>query len=101
MIEQPQKELFLRGPIPLAWLSRAANLPGKTINTALAICWLVGMSNNKPIKLNRGALKHFNISKDAVRDALRRLESDGLILLQRMPSKQPSIEIIQVKKTGQ
>ncbi|MFA6015453.1 MAG: hypothetical protein WC742_10335 [Gallionellaceae bacterium] len=96
LVEQPKAEFFLRGPIPLSWLSRAARLPGKTINVSLAICWLVGMSSTKLIRLNRNALERFHVSNDAAGDALRRMETDGLITLHKKSGRRPLIEILSV-----
>ena len=49
----PRKELFLRGPVPLEWLGKAAALPGKTLNVAIALWWRHGMAKGKPFKLTR------------------------------------------------
>src|SRR4051794_32233366 len=38
---------FLRAPIPLDWLGKACNLPGKCLVTALALWFLYGVSNKK------------------------------------------------------
>jgi len=94
LVAQQKSEPFLRGPIPIAWLKRAAQLPGKTINVGLAIHWIVGMSANTTIKLNRSALANFNISADAASDALRRLEADGLVKLHKQPGRRPLIEVL-------
>ena len=88
------KELFVRGPIPLEWLSKAAALPGKTLNVALALWWLQGMSKGQPLKLTRSALKHLNIERDAASAGLARLERAGLIALQRRPGQRPTISIV-------
>ena len=83
LVEVPLKDLFLKGPIPMDWLSRAARLPGKAINVALAICWLSGMAKNAPVKLTKKALLHFNVSRDAATDGVTRLEDAGLISVER------------------
>ena len=86
-VEAPIRSLFLRGPIPLDWLDRAAHLPGKALNVALAICWLIGMSKSRPVRLTRKALAHLNVSRDAATDGIRRLEDAGLILVVRNPGR--------------
>ena len=90
-------ELFLKGPIPLVWLSRAALLPGKTLNVALAICWLSGMSKNRAVKVTRQALQHFHVSRDAYLDALKRMEEVGLITVQRSSGRTAIVEILNIK----
>ena len=42
LVASPNKDFFLRGPIPLDWLSAAAQLPGKTLNVGVALWWLKG-----------------------------------------------------------
>lgn len=101
MIEAPPKALFVRGPIPLAWLSLAAEQPGKTLHVAMAIRWLHGMSPTAPIKLTKKATDLFHISRDAVSDGLQRLESLGLITVQRRPGQKSTVNILENPKSKQ
>lgn len=94
MVVQPESQPFLRGPIPLSWLNRAAKLPGKTLNVALAIWWLYGMIGRKPLKLSKKALGIFQVSADAATDALNRMDQHGLIKLQKKSGQRPLIEVI-------
>jgi len=94
LVDAPKKDLFLRGPIPLDWLSVAAHLPGKTINLALAVWWRYGMSKSRPFKLSQTALRQFNVERDAERAGLARLEQEGLIKVDRKPGQRPYIEIL-------
>ena len=93
-MEIPQKAPFLRGPIPLAWLSEAAKLPGKTLNVALALLWRHGMARGKPFKLTRMALKTLNVERDAASAGLARLEQAGLIQVERKPGQRPTVSIL-------
>lgn len=94
MLEQQQKSgPFLKGPITISWLNRVARLPGKAINVALAIRWLSDMNADYPIKLTRKAMEQFNFSSDAASDALRLMEKEGLIKVQKRPGQKPLIEI--------
>jgi len=94
LVEIPQKAPFLRGPIPLAWLSEAAKLPGKTLNVALALWWRHGMARGKPFKLTRKALKTLNVERDAASAGLARLEQAGLIQVERKPGQRPTVSIL-------
>jgi len=87
---------FLKGPIPMDWLSAVAHLPGKSINLALAVRWLVDMSGGKPAKLTKKALSLLNVSEDACSDGLKRLEHVGLITVARQPGQRPIVGIKQV-----
>ena len=94
LVESPPKMLFLRGPIPIAWLERAASLPGKAYQLGTALWWLNGMSKGNPFKVTRKALDHFHISRDATSDGLKRLEQLGLIKVERSPGKRPVVSIV-------
>jgi len=92
--DNPIKKKFLRGPIPLDWLSAAARLPGKAINVGIALWWLAGMSKSGVLKLTRQAQLALNISKDAERDGLRRLQQAGLIELTARPGQRHTVRIV-------
>ena len=94
LVSATKKSLFLAGPIPLDWLHKAAELPGKSLNVAFAIWWLNGMAKGKPLKLTRLSLKSFCVKREAASAALNRLEMAGLIQLQRSLGKRPTISIL-------
>lgn len=96
LVAAPKAALFLRGPIPLAWLGRAASLPGKTINVAIALWWCHGMAKGKPFKLTQTALKTLNIERDAASTGLTRLEEADLIRVERRPGQRPTISMLRV-----
>ena len=98
-IDAPMSVPFLKGPIPMAWLSEAAKLPGKSLNLGIAIWWLAGMAKTKTFKLTGKALKQLEVSRDAASDALKRLEARGLIRVQRSPGQRPTVEILSVIST--
>lgn len=93
-VESNKKKSFLRGPIPMEWLDKAAGLPGKTLHVAIALWWLHGMSKEKPFKLTRKALGHLHIARDAAHDSLARLEQQGLIAVERKAGQRPLILIL-------
>lgn len=41
-VNKKEMHYFLKGPVPLSWLSRSARLPGKTINVSILLCALHG-----------------------------------------------------------
>lgn len=92
--DNPIKKKFLKGPIPLDWLTAAAQLPGKAINVGIALWWLAGMSKTGILKLTRQSQLALNISKDAERDGLRRLQRAGLIELTTRPGQRHSVRIV-------
>lgn len=92
--DNPIKKKFLKGPIPLDWLTSAAQLPGKAINVGIALWWLDGMSKTGILKLTRQSQLALNISKDAERDGLRRLQRAGLIELTTRPGQRHNVRIV-------
>ena len=94
LVASPKKELFLRGPIPLEWLSKASKLQGKVLHVAIALWWCHGMAKGKPFKLTQMALSSLNIKRGAVSAGLARLEQAGLIRIERNPGQRPTISII-------
>jgi hypothetical protein len=90
-VEVGNTKPFLKGPIPMDWLEHAARLPGKALNLALALRWLVDMNGGKPTKLTAKALVLLNVSEDACSDGLRRLETAGLITVTRQPGQRPTV----------
>lgn len=89
-----KSEPFLKGPIPLVWISKVSMLPGKAFQTALAILWLTDMSGGGPIKLSRQAMQRFSLSADAARDAVKRLEAAKVITVERKVGQKHSITLI-------
>lgn len=94
LVEAPPKDLFVRGPIPMEWLSMAAAMPGKTLNVAVALWWLHGMQEGKPFKLTKKAAALLNIGRDAASGGLAQLAQGGLITLHKRSGKRPEITII-------
>ena len=86
---------FIKGPIPVGWISEAAALPGKALHLALAIQWLSGMNKGAPGKVPKKVLATFSLSMDAYRDGLKRLEAAGLIRVSRLPGQSPLVRVVQ------
>lgn len=88
------QEPFIKGPLPLVWIERAAALPGKTIQVALAIWFQVGLEGTQTVKLGQKRVDRFCVSRDARYDALRRLAEAGLIQLVQQPGQSPVVTVI-------
>ncbi len=99
-IELRKQDLFLKGPIPLLWLSTAAALPGKALNVALAIRWVSDLSKAAEIYVTKAALQHFGLSEDAYRDGLKRLEQAGLVGVFRRTGQRARVRILTLPTTG-
>jgi hypothetical protein len=86
---------FLRGPIPLIWLSMAAQLSGKALNLGIALWYLAGLTKSFTVKPTRATLTLFGMSRWSVSRNLRLLESAGLVTVERHNGKAPLVTIVE------
>ncbi len=70
---------YLKGPVPLALLQRAAALPGKALALYLAIQHRSDLRRSAEVTLPADYLAAWGIDKDAKRRSLATLEAAGLI----------------------
>jgi hypothetical protein len=90
---------FLKGPIPLDWLGRAAKLSGKApLATALAIMFEAGRRRSTEITLTMAVLERFGVSRKAKYRALKHLQSAGLIAVHQEPRRNPVVRVLDVKE---
>jgi hypothetical protein len=87
---------FIKGPIPLLWLSRAASLGGKCLNVAMANRYLHGMSKGSTLALTTKALQSLAVSRQSGYRCLKKLEVAGLIKVDRKQGSLPRIKVLEV-----
>ena len=85
---------FLRGPIPLEWLSAAARLPGKALHTGLAIWLEAGFRESHTVPLSNVAGDKFGLDRNSKYRALQWLEQAGLIQVERKLGRAPVVTIV-------
>ncbi len=93
-----QGEAFLRGPIPLSWLSTASNVSGQgsALKVALAIWYLSGLNQqNKTVKLQTSTLRLFGVERHSAYRGLKVLEHAGLIHVMRHPGRTPVVTLLE------
>ncbi len=98
---QAKAEAFIKGPLPLAWMTTAAQLPGKTLQVALSLWYLSGLQKTLTVRLTGGTLEPFGVCRDAKYDALERLVRAGLILVRQDPGKAPMVTLLPTAYGGQ
>ena len=87
-------EKFIRGPIPLCWISQSNALPGKTGAVGLALWFLVGVQKSMRIKLTGEVERIAGCERKALYFALHALERAGLITdVTRSPGARPSLTV--------
>lgn len=98
---QPRKRLagwFVKGPISGEWISRAANLPGKSLHIALAIQYSRGVTG-EPVVLASDLAERFGVRRrQTVFKALRTLEAAGLIRVDRARGRCPRVVVVSVAR---
>lgn len=90
-------EKFLKGPIPLNWLLKAASISGGAFKVAIVIWFLVGVSNKRTISLPNGLLDKFGVSKRTKYRCLKAMERAGLISISQGKGSSPVIEVNSVE----
>jgi hypothetical protein len=92
-------DTFLRGPIPWAWWSRAASLPGRTLHVASAVRYLAGWKREPVVSLGLGDLDPFlGVNRQAARRGLRSLESGVLVEVHSRAGSKLMIRVCEVEK---
>jgi hypothetical protein len=90
---------FVKGPLPLDWLSSACKLRGKSpLTVALAILFEVGRRKSNQIVLTTAICERFGVNRKAKYRGLSALEAAGLILVNRRPRKNPIITVLDVSE---
>jgi hypothetical protein len=73
-------EPFLRGPIPVWWLAKAAACGGAAVAAGLCLWFMRGVNkSNDPIKVTRSVRRRFALSGDQMRRGLHSLKAAGLV----------------------
>jgi hypothetical protein len=87
----------LRGPIPLAWLTAAAKLPGKApLAVALAIRFEEGRRGKAgSIKVTNPLVAKLGVSRKSKYAALQALQKAGLIAVDQEPRKAPTVTVLE------
>src|SRR5262249_20647683 len=85
---------FLRGPVPLGWLTRAAGLPGKALAVGMALWLLRGLQRRQTVRLTKKTLLRFSVSRKQGYAALRSLETAELVSVARHRGKSPEVTIL-------
>ena len=98
--DQPRRskrsQQFLKGPVPMPWLDRAANLPGKALAVGLAIWRLSGAMKSPTVRLSNTEVKYLGVDRFAKARALRLLQEAGLLAVQQKRGQLPLVTLLNV-----
>lgn len=98
------KERFFGGPIPMTWVERAANLPGKAWNLACALWFeaLCSPGKSPTVQPAPATLARFGVgTKTTFYRALRALSDAGLVRVDYRLGRPSLVTILPVPSTGQ
>ncbi len=84
---------FLRGPIPIWWLAKAAGLPGRTLAVGLALWYRKGITNMDTVKPSWKLWATLGIGRHAAYRGLANLEAAGLVAIDRRVGRNPLVTI--------
>ena len=80
-------ELFVRGPVPWAWLKRAARLPGRALHVGIALWLESGLRKSAVVALSQRRLRDLSVGRHAGYRGLVRLEQADLVDVRRHPGR--------------
>jgi hypothetical protein len=81
------QERFLKGPIPMRHIARAAKLPGQALSVYLALHHQTALTRRQWVTVPRGLLTQLGVSRDAKARALQQLEAAVLVRVARAKGK--------------
>ena len=85
---------FIKGPIPLEWISRANALPGKAGAVGMALWFLVGVQGSRTVRLTREVEVIAGCGRKAVYRALDALKSSDLITCDRKAGARATVAML-------
>jgi hypothetical protein len=89
-------EKFLKGPIPLNWLSVAAKQSGKALHVATAIWFWAGLRRSREVALSMSWLRtNFGVNRYSGYRGLVALERIGLVSVVRHPGRKPLVTLLE------
>jgi hypothetical protein len=86
-------EYFLRGPVPLQWLERSGQCPGKALHVGIVLWFQAGLTGKREIPLGRKELARFGVSRYSASRALIAMELAGLISVIRLLGRKRIVTI--------
>ncbi len=86
---------FIKGPIPLDWAQAAARLPGRSLQVAMVIWYLIGVRRSKQGAISYTVASHFGLNRHTVYRGLAQLEEAALIAVSRKRGRRLGFTLIE------
>ena len=97
LFDQPPRRVqgpFLKGPVPLDWIARAAALSGKSLHLGITLWYRAGLLGSMTVPLTNGDLAALGVARDAKYEGLERLRDAGLISVKQHRGRAPTVTIL-------
>jgi len=91
---------FLKGPVLLNWLARAACCRGKALHVAIILCYRAGLLKSDTIKVPGWTAKKFGLDCHAKTRALKALEQAGLVSITRRQGCSPQVTLLEHRQAS-
>lgn len=88
-------ERFIKGPIPLSWVTTAAQLGGKCCQVGNALWYVAGLQRSGAVKLSYAILELFGVDRWTYYRALDALAAAKLVSVERACGKSPVVTLLQ------
>lgn len=85
---------FIKGPIDWDWICATAKCNGRALEVAIVLHFLSGLKKSKTIKLPNKIMSQMGVDRHAKSRALKKLENEGLIKVNRQQGQAPIITIL-------
>lgn len=85
---------FVKGPIPLDWVTRANALPGKAGAVGIALWFLAGVQRSTRVKTTVEVERIASCERKALYAALTALEQAALITCDRRPGRRAYVQLL-------
>ncbi len=90
-------ERFLKGPIPMDWLSAAARLPVKALHVAIAIWFTASLNKSATVPLSNLAGLPFGLDRKRKYRALKWREDENLVSIERKLGRSPVVTLLEFR----
>jgi hypothetical protein len=89
-----QARQFVKGPIPMPWLERAAALPGKAFTVGIVLWFQAGLEGGGRFTVSNRTLSRFKIGRKAAARAYALLSAAGLIDCERGAGRLSRVKLL-------
>ena len=91
---------FLKGPVLLKWLARAACCRGKALHVAIILWYRAGLQKSATIKVPGWTAKLFGLDRHAKTRGLKALEEAGLVSITRRQGCSPQVTLLEHRQAS-